>query len=88
MDSMTREVINPLISFKVNTIFITTHPSLKTPLGEIQETQDRIRKRIRNDMKESIQTHADYEETTLPKLKRSYFKKCQDVEVRARITSQ
>lgn len=60
MDAMTREVINPLISFK--------------------ETQDRIRKRIRNHMKESIQTHTDYADNILPKLKRAYIKKCQDVE--------
>ncbi|KAF9650726.1 hypothetical protein BDM02DRAFT_3164672 [Thelephora ganbajun] len=60
MDSMTHEVINPLVSFK--------------------ETQDRIRKRIRNHMKESIQAHNDYAENVLPKLKRAYLKKCQDVE--------
>lgn len=32
-------------------------------------------------MKLSIQTHADYAENVLPKLKRAYIKKCQDVEV-------
>lgn len=33
-------------------------------------------------MKESIQAHNDYAENVLPKLKRAYLKKCQDVEVR------
>ena len=33
-------------------------------------------------MKESIQAHTDYAENVLPKLKRAYLKKCQDVEVR------
>ncbi|KAF9786030.1 RhoGAP-domain-containing protein [Thelephora terrestris] len=60
MDSITHEVINPLVSFK--------------------ETQERIRKRIRGQMKLSIQTHNDYTENVLPKLKRAYIKKCQDVE--------
>jgi len=34
-------------------------------------------------MKDSIQAHNDYAENVLPKLKRAYLKKCQDVEVRA-----
>jgi len=33
-------------------------------------------------MKESIQAHNDYAENVLPKLKRAYLKKCQDVEVK------
>ena len=32
-------------------------------------------------MRESIQAHNDYAENVLPKLKRAYLKKCQDVEV-------
>lgn len=48
----------------------------------VKETQDRIRKRIREDMKDSVQAHTDYAENVLPKLKRSYIRKCQDVEVR------
>ena len=33
-------------------------------------------------MKESVQIHTDYAENVLPKVKRAYIKKCQDVEVR------
>lgn len=41
-------------------------------------------------MRESIQAHNDYAENVLPKLKRAYLKKCQDVEVKkiARIHSR
>lgn len=33
-------------------------------------------------MRESVQAHNDYAENVLPKLKRAYLKKCQDVEVK------
>jgi len=46
-----------------------------------KETQDRTRKRIKEDLKDSASDHADYAENTLPKLKRAYIKKCQDFEV-------
>lgn len=46
-----------------------------------QDTQDRIRKRIREDLKEAIGAHSDYAENVFPKLKRAYMKKSQDVEV-------
>lgn len=49
-----------------------------------QETQERIRKRIREDLKEAIHTHNDYAENVFPKLRRTYMKKSQDVEVRMR----
>ncbi len=48
----------------------------------MQEEQDRIRKRIRDDVKEAINAHTDYAENVLPRLKRTYLKKCQEVEVR------
>ncbi|GJE85925.1 RhoGAP-domain-containing protein [Phanerochaete sordida] len=51
-----------------------------TPLVGLKETQERIRKRIREDLKEAISAHADYAENVFPKLKRSYMKKSQDVE--------
>ena len=46
-----------------------------------KETQDRTRKRIKEDLKNSASDHSDYAENTLPKLKRAYIKKCQDFEV-------
>ena len=40
-------------------------------------------------MRDSIQAHNDYAENVLPKLKRAYLKKCQDVEVEvSRISSR
>ena len=38
-------------------------------------------------MKDSIQAHNDYADNVLPKLKRAYLKKCQDVEVRKYVSS-
>ena len=52
------------------------------PLHALRETQERTRKRIREDLKESTLAHQDYVENTLPRLKRHYLKKCQEVEVR------
>ena len=46
----------------------------------LQESQDRTRKRIKEDLKESSNAYNDYAEGTLPKLKRTYLRKCQDVE--------
>ncbi|TFK93518.1 RhoGAP-domain-containing protein [Polyporus arcularius HHB13444] len=50
------------------------------PLSNFKEEQDRIRKRIRDDVKEAINAHTDYAENVLPRLKRTYLKKCQEVE--------
>lgn len=46
----------------------------------LKETQDRTRKRIKEDIKESINSYTDYAENVLPKLKRTYLRKCQEVE--------
>ncbi|EJD04273.1 uncharacterized protein FOMMEDRAFT_146262 [Fomitiporia mediterranea MF3/22] len=50
------------------------------PISALKETQDRTRKRIKDDLKESAAAHQDYAENVLPRLKRTYFKKCQEVE--------
>ncbi|KAI9572604.1 hypothetical protein HD554DRAFT_2202498 [Boletus coccyginus] len=50
-------------------------------LMALKETQERTRKRIKEDLKSSISAYSDYAENTLPKLKRTYLKKCQEVEV-------
>lgn len=47
----------------------------------LQDTQDRTRKRIQDDIKNSVNGYNDYAENVLPRLKRTYFKKCQEVEV-------
>ena len=47
----------------------------------IQDEQDRIRKRIREDVRDAISAHNEYAENTLPRLKRNYLKKCQEAEV-------
>ncbi|KZT06270.1 RhoGAP-domain-containing protein [Laetiporus sulphureus 93-53] len=51
-----------------------------TPLISLKETQERIRKRIKEDLKEAVTTHADYAENVLTRLRRNYVKKCQDVD--------
>ncbi|EJF66392.1 RhoGAP-domain-containing protein [Dichomitus squalens] len=50
------------------------------PLNNFKEEQERIRKRIREDVKDAITAHSDYAENTLPRLKRNYIKKCQEAE--------
>ncbi|EJU00982.1 RhoGAP-domain-containing protein [Dacryopinax primogenitus] len=50
------------------------------PLSAFKETQERTRKRIKEDSKESYQRYQEMAESTLPRLKRNYIKKCQDVE--------
>ncbi|KAI0374525.1 RhoGAP-domain-containing protein [Pilatotrama ljubarskyi] len=50
------------------------------PLANFKEEQDRIRKRVREDLKDAITAHADYAENVLPRLKRTYLKKCQEAE--------
>lgn len=49
-------------------------------LTTLKETQERTRKRIKDDIKDSNNAYADYAENTLPKLKRTYLRKCQEVE--------
>lgn len=74
---MTVEVIAPLVSLKVRA------PTLKLTRSHLkQDTQERIRKRIREDLKEAITAHTDYAENVYPKLQRTYLKKAQDAEVR------
>lgn len=51
------------------------------PLYALRETQERTRKRIKEDLKESTLAHQEYLENVLPRLKRTYLKKCQDVDV-------
>lgn len=46
-----------------------------------QETQDRTRKRIKEDLKVSTETYVEYADSVLPRLKRNYLRKCQEAEV-------
>ncbi|KAJ3556479.1 hypothetical protein NM688_g2008 [Phlebia brevispora] len=50
------------------------------PLIALKDTQERIRKRIREDLKEAVAAHNDYAENVYPKLQRSYLRKAQDAE--------
>ncbi|KAI0317997.1 hypothetical protein OF83DRAFT_1171488 [Amylostereum chailletii] len=50
------------------------------PLVSLKESQERTRKRVKEDIKESAGAHNDYADNTLPKLKRAYLRKCQEVE--------
>ncbi|KAH8979730.1 hypothetical protein EDB86DRAFT_2983704, partial [Lactarius hatsudake] len=68
-ESRTRQVfMNTLIVDVIN------------PLSTLKDAQDRTRKRVKDDLKESAAAYADYAENTLPKLKRAYFRKCQEYE--------
>jgi len=46
-----------------------------------QETQERTRKRIKEDLKDSTSAYNEYAEVILPKLKGRYLKKFTEVEV-------
>ncbi|KAG8933197.1 hypothetical protein FRC01_010543 [Tulasnella sp. 417] len=50
------------------------------PLIHLKETTDRTKKRIKEDIKDSSQAHADYAEKELPRLKAKYLRKVQEVE--------
>ncbi|VDC01936.1 unnamed protein product [Peniophora sp. CBMAI 1063] len=50
------------------------------PLQSLRDSQDRIRKRVKEDIKDSTQAHAEYVDKTLPALKRAYVRKAQEVE--------
>ncbi|CAG8529910.1 6537_t:CDS:10, partial [Acaulospora colombiana] len=50
------------------------------PLQELKETHERSRKRIKEDIKSSLTQYTDYSENVLPRLKRMYIKRCQDVD--------
>ncbi|KAF9519904.1 hypothetical protein BS47DRAFT_1374940 [Hydnum rufescens UP504] len=45
-----------------------------------KDIQERTRKRIKEDIKESALAHQEYVENVLPRLKRNYLRKCQEVE--------
>ena len=47
----------------------------------MKETQDRTRKRIKEDIKDSTLAYQEYADHNLPRAKRAYLKKCQEVEV-------
>jgi hypothetical protein len=47
----------------------------------LQETQERTRKRIKEDLKDSTMAYNEYAEVVLPKLKSRYVKKYAEVEV-------
>uniref|UniRef100_D8PRV3 Rho-GAP domain-containing protein n=1 Tax=Schizophyllum commune (strain H4-8 / FGSC 9210) TaxID=578458 RepID=D8PRV3_SCHCM len=50
------------------------------PLTALRETQERTRKRIKEDLKESNNAYAEYADSTLPKLKSRYLKKFAEAE--------
>jgi len=57
------------------------------PLTVFKETQDRTRKRIKEDLKESGLAYTDYTENVLPRLKTRYQKKFSEVEEQKRIAA-
>jgi hypothetical protein len=61
----------------LNSLRVDIVPALTT----LKETQERTRKRIKEDLKDSMNAHLDYQENVLPKLKKAYLKRSQDVDV-------
>ncbi|EEB91059.1 hypothetical protein MPER_10651 [Moniliophthora perniciosa FA553] len=57
------------------------------PLTTLKETQERTRKRIKEDLKESGLAYHEYAEVTLPRLKNRYLKKYQEVEESKRVAA-
>ncbi|KAF8349806.1 hypothetical protein F5887DRAFT_877632 [Amanita rubescens] len=57
------------------------------PLTTFKETQERTRKRIKEDLKEAIQSYNDYADGMLPRLKTKYYKKFSEVEEQKRATA-
>ncbi|KAJ3826239.1 hypothetical protein F5880DRAFT_129242 [Lentinula raphanica] len=57
------------------------------PLTSLKDTQERTRKRIKEDLKESTSAYNEYAEVTLPKLKTRYTKKFAEVEESKRIAA-
>ncbi|KAF5384703.1 hypothetical protein D9757_006266 [Collybiopsis confluens] len=58
----------------------TLNSDIIAPLTSLKETQERTRKRIKEDLKESTSAYNDYAEVSLPKLKSRYSKKFAEVE--------
>ncbi|KIM29131.1 hypothetical protein M408DRAFT_128687 [Serendipita vermifera MAFF 305830] len=50
------------------------------PLQELKETHERSRKRIKEDIKISLTQYIEYAENVLPRLRRTYLKRCQEVD--------
>lgn len=61
----------------------TLKRSVLPPLYALRETQERTRKRIKEDLRESTIAHQEYLDNVLPRIKRAYLKKCQEVDVRS-----
>ncbi|KAF9056472.1 hypothetical protein BJ165DRAFT_1522378 [Panaeolus papilionaceus] len=57
------------------------------PLTTLKDTQERTRKRIKEDLKDSSAAYNEYAETMLPKLKSRYAKKYSEVEEQKRTTA-
>ncbi|GJE85915.1 RhoGAP-domain-containing protein [Phanerochaete sordida] len=50
------------------------------PLTELKKTHERMRERIRKDIKNSVTAYTSYADSTLPKLKRNYIRKSKEAE--------
>ncbi|KDR85296.1 hypothetical protein GALMADRAFT_83937 [Galerina marginata CBS 339.88] len=62
----------------------TISSDLIIPLTSLKDTQERTRKRIKEDLKDSGTAYNEYAETMLPKLKNRYAKKYSEVEEQKR----
>ncbi|THV06112.1 RhoGAP-domain-containing protein [Dendrothele bispora CBS 962.96] len=62
----------------------TLNIDVVTPLATLKDTQERTRKRIKEDLKESGNAYNEYAEVALPRLKSRYLKKYAEVEEQKR----
>ncbi|KXN81114.1 Rho GTPase-activating protein 27 [Leucoagaricus sp. SymC.cos] len=65
----------------------TLTTDILNPLTNLKETQERTRKRIKEDLKDSTSAYTEYAEVVLPKLKARYAKKFVEVEEQKKASS-
>lgn len=58
----------------------TLRQSVIAPLSLYRDAQERIRKRVKDDLKTSISAYDDMRHHTLPRAKKAYDKKCEELE--------
>ncbi|XP_006454596.1 hypothetical protein AGABI2DRAFT_182564 [Agaricus bisporus var. bisporus H97] len=65
----------------------TLTTDILTPLINFKETQERTRKRVKEDLKDSTSAYNEYAETMLPRLKSRYVKKFSEVEEQKKVSA-
>ena len=58
----------------------TIRQAVVTPLSAFRDSQERIRKRVKEDLKTHLSNYDEMRNVTLPRIKRQYDRKCEEVE--------